>query len=247
MCSYIYSFLCSATQTFHVESSFFSWVISCSISSSENPLVMTVSPLFLLYKSSWFYFFIIIILNIYLFIWLCQLLVAALGFFDFWCSLHDLSCTMQTLSWGMWDLVPSPGIKPGLPALGARSLSHWTTVGVPVLFESLWKYDVVFLLPLLWMRCQLQNKSCSFEGIFFFQIGFEIFSLFLVSDISLWHIEVCGFKKNIYIYMYIYILGFVGLLRFVVCYFFSDWQISSLLSFKILLLLYFLFSLLMVL
>ena len=105
---------------------FFSWVISCSISSSESPLVMTVSPLFLLYKSSRFYFFIIIILNIYLFIWLCQLLVAALGFFDFWCSLQDLSCTMQTLSWGMWDLVPSPGIKPGLPALGARSLSHWT-------------------------------------------------------------------------------------------------------------------------
>ena len=132
MCSYIYSFLCSATQTFHVESSFFSWVISCSISSSENPLVMTVSPLFLLYKSSWFYFFIIIILNIYLFIWLCQLLVAALGFFDFWCSLHDLSCTMQTLSWGMWDLVPSPGIKPGLPALGAWILSHWTTSEVPV-------------------------------------------------------------------------------------------------------------------
>ena len=47
--------------------------------------------------------------------------------------------------------------------------------------------------------------------------------------------------------MYIYILGFVGLLRFVVCYLFSDWQISSLLSFQILLLLHFVFSLLMVL
>ena len=39
----------------------------------------------------------------YLFIWLHQ----------------DLSC-------GMWDLVPWPGIEPGLPALGASSLSHWT-------------------------------------------------------------------------------------------------------------------------
>ena len=26
----------------------------------------------------------------------------------------------------MWDLVPGPGIEPGAPVLGARSLSHWT-------------------------------------------------------------------------------------------------------------------------
>jgi len=26
----------------------------------------------------------------------------------------------------MWDLAPWPGIKPGLPALEAWSLSHWT-------------------------------------------------------------------------------------------------------------------------
>ena len=31
----------------------------------------------------------------------------------------------------MWDLVPRPGIKPGPPALGAWSLSHWTTRAVP--------------------------------------------------------------------------------------------------------------------
>ena len=34
----------------------------------------------------------------------------------------------------MWDLVRLPGIKPGLPALGARSLSHWTTRDVPEIF-----------------------------------------------------------------------------------------------------------------
>ena len=34
---------------------------------------------------------------------------------------------LQTLSCGMWDLVPSPGIKPGPPVLGLWSLSHWTT------------------------------------------------------------------------------------------------------------------------
>ena len=31
----------------------------------------------------------------------------------------------------MWDLVPWPGIEPGSPALGAQSLSHWTTREVP--------------------------------------------------------------------------------------------------------------------
>ena len=51
----------------------------------------------------------------YLFIWLCHVLVAAHGIF---------SC-------GMWDLVPWPGIEPWAPALGAWSLSHWTTRDVP--------------------------------------------------------------------------------------------------------------------
>ena len=31
------------------------------------------------------------------------------------------------LSWGVWDPVPWPGIKPGSPALGAQSFSHRTT------------------------------------------------------------------------------------------------------------------------
>ena len=35
------------------------------------------------------------------------------------------------LSCGLWDLVPGPGIKPRPPALGAQSLSHWTTQEVP--------------------------------------------------------------------------------------------------------------------
>ena len=36
-----------------------------------------------------------------------------------------LSCSMWTLSWSMWGLVPRPGIKRRDPALGAQSLSHW--------------------------------------------------------------------------------------------------------------------------
>ena len=35
------------------------------------------------------------------------------------------------LSRSMWYLVPQPGIKPGPPALGAQSLSHWLTGEVP--------------------------------------------------------------------------------------------------------------------
>ena len=35
------------------------------------------------------------------------------------------------LSGSMRDLVPQPGIKPGPPALGACSLTHWTTREVP--------------------------------------------------------------------------------------------------------------------
>ena len=35
------------------------------------------------------------------------------------------------LSCSMWDLAPWPGIEPGPPALGAQSLSHWTTREVP--------------------------------------------------------------------------------------------------------------------
>ena len=31
----------------------------------------------------------------------------------------------------MWDLVPCPGIEPGLPSLEAQSLSHWISREVP--------------------------------------------------------------------------------------------------------------------
>ena len=36
----------------------------------------------------------------------------------------------------MWDLVPRPGIEPSSPALGAPSLSHWTTKEVPKIHIS---------------------------------------------------------------------------------------------------------------
>ena len=38
------------------------------------------------------------------------------------------------LSCGMWDPVPWSGVEPRPPALGARSLSHWTAREVPAVF-----------------------------------------------------------------------------------------------------------------
>ena len=46
----------------------------------------------------------------------------------------DLSCCMQTLSYGMGDLIPWLGIEPGPPTLGVQSPKHWTTREVPIFF-----------------------------------------------------------------------------------------------------------------
>ena len=66
------------------------------------------------FKRFCFFLNLFIIYFIYLF-WLHRVLVVARRIF---------SC-------GMWDLVPRPGIEPAAPALGARSLTHWTTREVP--------------------------------------------------------------------------------------------------------------------
>ena len=41
------------------------------------------------------------------------------------------SCRIWTLSCGIWDLVPWPGIEPRPPELGVQSLMYWTTREVP--------------------------------------------------------------------------------------------------------------------
>ena len=71
-------------------------------------------------------------LCIYLFIWLHHVWVATVcGICS--CGMRDLfSCSMQTLSCSIQDLVPWPGIEPGPPALGAWSLNHWTAREVPL-------------------------------------------------------------------------------------------------------------------
>ena len=59
---------------------------------------------------------------VYLFVWLCQVLVAAHRIF---------SCRVQILSCSMWDQVPWPGTELGSLVLGAGSLHHWTSREVP--------------------------------------------------------------------------------------------------------------------
>ena len=66
---------------------------------------------------------------IYLF-WLRQVLVAARGTFVAACGLLVAACKLLVVAC-MQDLVPPPGIEPRPPALGAQSLTHWTTREVP--------------------------------------------------------------------------------------------------------------------
>ena len=77
----------------------------------------------------------------YLFIWLCHVLVVACGI---------CTCGKRTLSCRMWGLVPWLGIEPEPPALGAWSLSHWTTREVPgcVTNCSLGSYFLIFKLEI---------------------------------------------------------------------------------------------------
>ena len=49
----------------------------------------------------------------------CGILVMPFGLLVVACELLVAACIQ--------DLAPGPGIEPGPPALGAQSLSHWTT------------------------------------------------------------------------------------------------------------------------
>ena len=62
-------------------------------------------------------------------------------------------------SCSMWDLVLWPGIKLGPPALGARSLSHWTTREVP-------KVPIISLLFLWGLESRLCFPVCLGKNVF---------------------------------------------------------------------------------
>ena len=66
-------------------------------------------------------------LKVFWFIWLCRVFVVAFGH-----SGSSLLWHMGSLfSCDIWVLILWPGINPGPPALGAWSVSHWTTREVP--------------------------------------------------------------------------------------------------------------------
>ena len=70
----------------------------------------------------------------YLFIYLFRLhrvLVAARRIFVAACRLIVAACGLLVAAC-MWGLVPQPGIEPGSPALGVRSLTHWAAREVPL-------------------------------------------------------------------------------------------------------------------
>ena len=136
----------------------------------------------ILWPSLIFFFFLLyvllgkVFLKKYLFVWLHWVLVAA----------HEIiSCSTACgiFSCRMWNLVPWPGIIPGLPALGARSLSHWTTTlpqGSPYTYIPLLFSISLSLLshfqqntnsygpPYLWdfhifgVSCQLSGKKLAY-------------------------------------------------------------------------------------
>ena len=70
---------------------------------------------------------IVLFFHIYLFLFVLGLSCGVAGSSVFIAAFRFFSCDMWILSCGMWGLVPQSGMEPGPPALGARSLSHWTT------------------------------------------------------------------------------------------------------------------------
>ena len=76
---------------------------------------------FVLFINNSVFYFIPIVFNIYFYLFL-------------YLAVPGLSCgifSCRTLSCGLWDLVPWPGLTPRSAALGEQCLSHWTTRKVP--------------------------------------------------------------------------------------------------------------------
>ena len=80
-------------------------------------------PLFSLIPLAKFYLFILI--------WLCQVLVAALGIFD-------LCCCMWNLQLSLWGLVPQPGSNPGVGRMESQPLDHQGNHSFSKVFESIY-------------------------------------------------------------------------------------------------------------
>ena len=109
-------------------------------------------------------------------------------------SAPGLCCSMQTLSWGMWDLITRPGIEPGPPALGAWVLATGS------LGKSLWLFWVFFFKILFIFgraRCTLQHglfssydvwaSHCSEKLLLFLSTEFRCTGFSSYSPLTLEH------------------------------------------------------------
>ena len=62
----------------------------------------------------------------------------------------------ELFSRGLWDLVPCPGIESGPPALGAWSVSHWTTRKS----QQMWGFGFKdFWIAFIFQNCNWQQHS----------------------------------------------------------------------------------------
>ena len=89
--------------------------------------------------------------NVYLSIWLCQVLTEAHEIFDLSYGTRIFSCNMWTHSGYVWDLVPWPRTEPGPSDLGVWSLRHWVTKENPI-----YLFLYFFLLFFYWNLAYLQ-------------------------------------------------------------------------------------------
>ena len=93
----------------------------------------------------------------------------------------------------MWDLVPQPGIEPRPPALGARSLTHWTTREVSVCLLFLKIICREFFLKRM-VDCEVDN---TFYFVFCFSGKFSHPSFFQQSARLTWSWTISLFNLSL--------------------------------------------------
>ena len=110
-----------------------SWTHLCSLSPLKTDLlssfpILPVTPVFFQSPGWW------VTLDALLPSCCLQVILVIYIFFFFfnYFTVPCLPCSMQNLQFGLWNLVPWLWMESGPPALGAQSLSHWTTREFPI-------------------------------------------------------------------------------------------------------------------